>query len=892
MRRQSVRDITVRFGTCQVEIGTMSQAFAQRRTRGWTVASGVVAICAWLIVRWLAAPRGGGIPPLSEVPFSPIGTAGVPWREMSVKWRTPVGQDEPAGFQFRELLRDKHRIYYAGTQSIGAVSAGDGQILWAASLAPHRVGNYYPCTDRNHRIGLGGSVLVACETTDRIERHLLPYRISAYEPASGRRLWSVHIPDAPNDAPVVAQDRVYIGTLSGSLVALRASDGRLIWKRPLTSEKPSERKSLAVLLHPAGSIGVAEIGDSTVAGVRLDDGRKLWTIETQEPNGGFPGASHCLVDGRTAYLLGLENEVSALDVRTGRRLWRRRDLPTMEPAGSMVVAGSRLLLSVHAGIVMLDKASGRTMSRPSGTNAGVFIARSSVESSFLARTKSAPRLDQVSRNSLSVPGLDTLTAIDPTTGRALWCWQPQDGIDLTTVLPVRDRLVVPIGSTLVAYSTGTLPIVNAASGGRQQIARSAIDRLFAGKSGFGDGWSGVPDEQERNALCLQILRLGPDSVLPLIDELRAAASRAETAPPSALQSKPRSLRYSNGYPSISDLLTDIGDPRSSAAMIDLLDHVRRPESRDDLAKALVRFGDLRAAPLLFRYAQDTNAPPDLRLAALAVVCHSGPAGGVGSNAVTVYLLRALDDRQGPSWLRRFAMLELNRDRGVAAHAAAQRALRTTRGHENAVGKRPEGSPQATETTDIYQAALAAMRAAGCTRLEGHEANEIADRVPVMFANAETLPLFSAFPSDEKGTPSDERNPGAINQRLLQWIQTRPALSRMPGRFARPTVALNGEWDRQAIRPDADPIASIDWQSRKSVTFADFFPYELSPDGRRARIGWYEDDSLFMGSAARGFDVEVLKVGGEWLPVECRPIEYERLAGGLVPLAPIRTPRRL
>ena len=97
-------------------------------------------------------------------------------------------------------------------------------------------------------------------------------------------------------------------------------------------------------------------------------------------------------------------------------------------------------------------------------------------------------------------------------------------------------------------------------------------------------------------------------------------------------------------------------------------------------------------------------------------------------------------------------------------------------------------------------------------------------------------------------------------------------------FQHPFIGLDGRWlGRQEMPweiptiPPTDPfapqhVASEDHDSHRS--FHDFFPYALSPDHKRARVGW-EMNEAAEGSA--GYDIEVHKIGGQWLPVEFRHV---------------------
>jgi hypothetical protein len=76
------------------------------------------------------------------------------------------------------------------------------------------------------------------------------------------------------------------------------------------------------------------------------------------------------------------------------------------------------------------------------------------------------------------------------------------------------------------------------------------------------------------------------------------------------------------------------------------------------------------------------------------------------------------------------------------------------------------------------------------------------------------------------------------------------------------------WQRPA--PLLDPFqAGTTNRKAPEPSFREIFPYELSADRRRARVGWLQQPLLGRGSVV--FDVEVRKLGDRWYPVECRQV---------------------
>ena len=96
------------------------------------------------------------------------------------------------------------------------------------------------------------------------------------------------------------------------------------------------------------------------------------------------------------------------------------------------------------------------------------------------------------------------------------------------------------------------------------------------------------------------------------------------------------------------------------------------------------------------------------------------------------------------------------------------------------------------------------------------------------------------------------------------------------RFTAPHIGVDGRW--RAIGPwrDAperqrthgnDPFAKKTKLPPRKLTFRHFFPFQLSADGLRARVGW-EESAWSVRPYGQSFDVEVRKINGQWTPVEC------------------------
>ncbi|MBM4018034.1 MAG: hypothetical protein FJ288_06840 [Planctomycetes bacterium] len=153
-------------------------------------------------------------------------------------------------------------------------------------------------------------------------------------------------PTASSAQPVVAGERVFVGTGWGNLYALGRADGKTAW----TYKTGAPILSTAAC---AGDLVFVTSLDRRCHAVRAADGTAAWTFEAGEPI----WASPVVADGRV-YVAGRDGFVYALDAASGREAWR-------SPVPSLVMCTPALadgVLYVGAGdmrVYALDARDGR-----------------------------------------------------------------------------------------------------------------------------------------------------------------------------------------------------------------------------------------------------------------------------------------------------------------------------------------------------------------------------------------------------------------------------------------------------------------------------------------------------------------------------------------------------
>ena len=177
--------------------------------------------------------------------------------------------------------------------------------------------------------------------------------------ADGAVRWRASLGAPARAAPAVADGRLFVPILGGQILALSAKDGSRLW-----SHQASETDTTVLGLPTpavADGIVVAGFGSGELVALRASAGAVAWTDSLASTRGrsslldlsairGMP----VIADGRV-YAGSLGGLVSALDLRSGRRLWERE----IATADTPCVAGDWLfVLATDNRVAALNRADG------------------------------------------------------------------------------------------------------------------------------------------------------------------------------------------------------------------------------------------------------------------------------------------------------------------------------------------------------------------------------------------------------------------------------------------------------------------------------------------------------------------------------------------------------
>lgn len=184
--------------------------------------------------------------------------------------------------------------------------------------------------------------------------------VIAFDAASGKRIWEVahgrrfsnDRGDGPRATPTVDGDRVYAFGASGDLTVLEAASGKVVWTANVLSKFGGSNISWGLSESPLVMsdrilVNAGGRGASIVA-LRKTDGSLIWRSQSDEP--GYSSAVLQEVGGIRQAIFFTGERALGVDVNDGRLLWSyNRVANRTANIATPIVRGDRVFLSSDYG---------------------------------------------------------------------------------------------------------------------------------------------------------------------------------------------------------------------------------------------------------------------------------------------------------------------------------------------------------------------------------------------------------------------------------------------------------------------------------------------------------------------------------------------------------------
>lgn len=181
----------------------------------------------------------------------------------------------------------------------------------------------------------------------------------ALDAANGAVKWRANLPSPSRAAPTVANGRVFVTTLSNTLLALNATDGSVLWE--FAGLASSTALIGAASPAASGDLVVPAFSSGELYAIRAGNGSVAWSdnLASALRLGGITGLSDIrglpVIDDGVVYAISFGGKAAAIDIMTGARLWQKDISGSKTPW----VSGNRIfLISAESQIVSLDKQTG------------------------------------------------------------------------------------------------------------------------------------------------------------------------------------------------------------------------------------------------------------------------------------------------------------------------------------------------------------------------------------------------------------------------------------------------------------------------------------------------------------------------------------------------------
>jgi alcohol dehydrogenase (cytochrome c) len=211
-----------------------------------------------------------------------------------------------------------------------------------AAPIPATLQHYHPVTAERLLKPEDGSWLMVRRTYDGWGYspldQITPNNVAKLQPVWG---FSTGVSSGHEAAPIVNGGVMFVATPGNQVIALNASDGRLLWRyrRPMSEE----------ILHPhPTSRGVALFGDrvffaaaeSVLVALDARTGKEVWTTKVADNKSAYYMSLAPLVAngkvmvGASGGEFGIRGFVAGFDVETGKEAWRVYTIPAPGEPGS------------------------------------------------------------------------------------------------------------------------------------------------------------------------------------------------------------------------------------------------------------------------------------------------------------------------------------------------------------------------------------------------------------------------------------------------------------------------------------------------------------------------------------------------------------------------------
>jgi len=284
----------------------------------------------------------------------------------TVLWQLTVGQLKElagGGFETNWPIIERDKVFLSGIE-VRALDLKTGKILWRYQ---DETTPFFP-----HGLATDGKLFITVNDTDNLQTMKVGY-VYALEAETGEFLWQTQIAKDPSHSlPLVVEGKIFVGDDSGTLNALDANSGKILWQKNLVGNGEIHSSPA----YADGLIFVGTEGDaryqerpqnpSSMFALNPSTGEIVWQfpIDYVPDRVNLIHAAPAVSEGIVYF--GSENGwFYALRAKDGNLIWKKELATGRDMVGTSAAAGlgyGKVFVSLWSGkFLALDQKTGETV---------------------------------------------------------------------------------------------------------------------------------------------------------------------------------------------------------------------------------------------------------------------------------------------------------------------------------------------------------------------------------------------------------------------------------------------------------------------------------------------------------------------------------------------------
>ena len=186
--------------------------------------------------------------------------------------------------------------------------------------------------------------------------------VFALDMKTGDQVWRFDISSPIRIAPTVDNGKIFVQTIENTLICLNANNGKELWRYKAATENTTLVGGASPAYDVEQDVVIAAFSNGEIRAIKASTGSSLWgdmLISNRRTNSlsSINGIkANPVIDGDTVFALGHNNVLTAIDLRTGNRIWEREIGGTNQPW----IAGKFMyVLDNDFNLIALEKSSGK-----------------------------------------------------------------------------------------------------------------------------------------------------------------------------------------------------------------------------------------------------------------------------------------------------------------------------------------------------------------------------------------------------------------------------------------------------------------------------------------------------------------------------------------------------